>query len=241
MRSTCPLNFEDKRINLYESRTLREITGPAIRPGGLVLTERALQFCRLPSGAQVLDVGCGGAETVRHLRISHDLQALGLDLSPILLGDARRRTPQPPVIQGRAEVLPVADGQLAALFCECVLSLLTTPETALMEFYRVLGTGGYIVVSDIYQKMPPAAVCRPGGGNCCLNGAVDRFTTLDRVRAAGFELLLFEDHTPLLKQLAAQLVWAHGSLTAFWADAGFDCKNNSRRGRPGYYLLVAVK
>lgn len=228
--------------NLYESQVLREITGPAIRPGGLALTERALQFCRLPAGAPVLDVGCGSAETVSHLRCCHDLQALGLDLSSTLLGEARRRSPRPPVIQARAEVLPVADGQLAALFCECVLSLLMTPEAALMEFYRVLGPGGCIVVSDIYLKTAPTAGCRPSGGKCCLNGAVDRFTVLDRVHGAGFEVLLFEDHTPLLRQLAAQLVWAHGSLTAFWANAGLDCETAKPwRGRSGYYLMVAVK
>ncbi len=230
-------------VKLYESKALRDVTGPAIRPGGLALTERALKFCGLPSGVRVLDVGCGNAETVAHLRCGHDLQAVGLDFSQVLLAEGRCRSSRPPLIRGLAEVLPVAGETMTAVFCECLLSLLATPRAALTEFYRVLLPGGYVIVSDLYAKEGDAATHTQGRSACCLDGAMDRAALQVDMAYAGFDVLLFEDHTSLLKKLAAQLVWSHGSIKAFWSAAGFSCNQSVQPGggRPGYYLMVAVK
>ena len=46
---------------LYETGPLRETTGPAIRPGGTLLTGRAVRFCGFAPGSELLDVGCGEA------------------------------------------------------------------------------------------------------------------------------------------------------------------------------------
>ncbi|MDA8140214.1 MAG: class I SAM-dependent methyltransferase [Desulfobacteraceae bacterium] len=227
--------------NLYESQALRAVTGPAIRPGGLALTERALALCGLTAGARVLDVGCGGGATVAHLRQSHGLRAMGLDLSWMLLAEGRAQPGCPPLVQGPAEMLPVADGKLQAIFCECVLSLLSSPKSALAEWHRALAPGGLLVVSDLYARagqLEDELFSAPG--RCCLAGAVDRDTLLEGVTGAGFEVVVFEDHSPLLKQLAAQLVWAYGSLETFRARAGLGCTSHGN-GRPGYYLMVAKK
>lgn len=227
---------------LYESPALREITGPAIRPGGLALTERALALCGLAAGALVLDVGCGSGATVIHLRQCHGLRAVGLDLSRGLLAEGRAHAAGPPLVQGRAEALPVRDGHLAAIFCECVLSLLPAPAQALAEWHRAMAPGGFLVISDLYARSSRREG-KPSisAAGCCLAGTVARETLLARITTAGFEVASFEDHTPLLKQLAAQLVWAHGSMETFWSRAGFNCSGNGSNGRPGYCLLVARK
>jgi hypothetical protein len=49
----------------------------------------------------------------------------------------------------------------------------------------------------------------------------------------GFQTLLWEDHTLLLKELAARLILAHGTLD------GFCCKTGTCGNLAGYYLLVA--
>lgn len=230
-------------MNLYESKALREVTGPAIRPGGLVLTDRALRFCALSPGERVLDVGCGGGATAVHLRQVHGLAAVGLDLSWTLLCETRTLSDPPLVIQGRAEAVPVADGCMAAVLCECVLSLLTEPESALVGWHRVLAPGGYLIVSDLYERSGPSTGrLPPVATRCCLEGAVDSRTLHERMQRAGFDVLLFEDHTRLLNQLAARLVWEHGSLDAFWSAAGGDCTTHGPgAGRPGYYLMIARK
>ncbi len=229
-------------VNLYETDAIRTVTGPAIRPGGLALTDRAVSFCDLPPGARILDVGCGSGATVVHLNKNHDFRAEGIDLSRQLLAEAKQRQQRVALIRGRAEMLPFGNDRFAAVFSECVLSLVPSPAAALAEWRRVLTPGGYLILSDLYARQA-SSVKMPGEGavNCCLNGAIGQEALIGLVSAAGFEVLLFEDHTRCLKQLAAQLVWQYGSMAAFWSAAGVACAGAGRTGtgQPGYCLLVA--
>ena len=79
-----PLGYEFAMIarRPYESETVRAVTGPAIRPGGLALTRRAAEVCGLGPGARVLDVGCGTGATVQCLQAEFGAAAIGMDLSP---------------------------------------------------------------------------------------------------------------------------------------------------------------
>jgi hypothetical protein len=64
------------------------------------------------------------------------------------------------------------------------------------------------------------------------------------MQRSGFALLAWEDHSEALKRLAAQLVFACGSLQAFWgaADAPMNAYPSAiQRARPGYFLAVARK
>jgi ubiquinone/menaquinone biosynthesis C-methylase UbiE len=222
------------------------VTGPVIRPGGFELTDRGLACCRLAKGARVLDIGCGAGAAVDHLQLRHGVLAAGLDFSFSLLAEGRKNHGHLPLIRGRAEMLPTASGVFDAVLCECVLSLCPEPDMVLKEIWRVLIPGGHLIISDVYARGP---AINPRMGEtliqCCLQGAVGRLTTESRLAVAGFKVMLWEDHTPLLKRLAAQMIWTYGSLDAFWsAVAGPDAARAMNRhgcGRPGYYLAVAHK
>jgi hypothetical protein len=84
----------------------------------------------------------------------------------------------------------------------------------------VLRSGGFLILSDIYDR-----------------GTEAREQLQTRLAESGFSILLWEDHTQLLRELAARLVLAHGSLEGFWCDAA-GCAAGAR---PGYYLLIARK
>ena len=232
---------------LYESPHLRRVTGPALRPGGLAVTERALELCRFPAGARVLDVGCGLGATAGHLTREHGLAALGLDLSPILLEQNRERHPKLPLLRARADAIPLGDASLAGVFCECVLSLMPDPAGVLAECRRVLEPEGWLVLADIYLRRPaeaPEMRALPFGG--CLRGARGREAMEEMVNAAGFTITLWEDHSDHLKRLAAELVFAHGSLAAFWGCSGAGDKaagvqTSLARAKPGYFLMPAQK
>lgn len=238
-----------ENANLYESPALRDFTGPVIRPGGFELTNRGMAHCRLAPGVRILDVGCGTGAVVDYLRRRQGLAAVGLDLSAALLDEGARIYDGAPLVRGRAECLPVDDDCFGAVLCECMLSLCPDPLCVLREIRRVLQPGGYLVLTDVYFRESTAA---PWAGkeaaHCCLQGAVDRTTVEGRITAAGFDPLLWEDHSPLLKQLAAQLVWTYGSLDAFGLVAGGPAAAATLCGsgaggchRPGYYLLVGRK
>ena len=221
----------------YESVLLREVTGPALRPGGIYLTGRAADFCGFVPGARLLDVGCGAGATLECLSDRYGDSVSGLDGSRILLDEARRRNPLLSLTEGRAEALPYLDGTMDGIFCECVLSLLSDPRQTLGEFRRVLRTGGYLVLSDLYER--PGFGSQPCGalaGGPSVSGATAE--ALDElVRECGFTVLLWEDHTRLLKELAARLILAGIPVENFY---GRSCCGSplSVGSRPGYYLLI---
>lgn len=224
----------------YESGPFREVTGPALRPGGIFLTERAAAFCGFLPGARLLDVGCGAGATVEHLRTHHGFAAMGLDCSRILLDEARRRNPLLALVEGRAEELPCASGTMDGLFCECVLSLLADPGRALGEFRRVLRPEGFLVLSDLYDR--PGFGSQPCGsreGDAQASRAT-REALEGLVRECGFTVSFWEDHTRLLKELAARLIFAGIPVDAFY---GKGCSGSplSVGSRPGYYLLIGRK
>ena len=91
-------------------------------------------YCRFPSGARVLDVGCGGGEQLRALKRA-GFDAVGVEPSHALVKtlaaeglDAR---------QGVAERLPVDDRSFDGLLCKVVLPY-TDERRAIAEWSRVL-------------------------------------------------------------------------------------------------------
>lgn len=202
----------------YESTKLRSVTGPTIRPGGLTLTDRALDFCCFPTGAQLLDVGCGSGATVEHLCSRYGFSTRGVDTSPALIAEGMGRNPALALEEARAEALPFEAESRDGILCECVLSLLEEPIRALAEFRRVLRSNGYLILSDMYSRDTAA------------RGRIEGWLS-----ECGFATLLWEDHTHFLKELAARLILAHGSLD------GLCCVTSNVGQRPGYYLLVARK
>ena len=215
----------------YEERQLRAVTGTTIRPGGLTLTDRALEFCSFAAGARLLDVGCGAGASVEHLRNCYGFDARGVDISLKLIAEGRKRNPDLPLSEATAETLPFEDGSQDGILCECVLSLLEEPFRALAEFRRLLRKNGYLMLSDMYRRE-----LAPGGRP---EGYI-REAALHRQTAAwlsenGFTILLWEDHSSLLRELAARLILTNGSLE------GLCCTTQGPGGKPGYYLLVAHK
>lgn len=236
-------------LNIYESPVLRAVTGPVIRPGGFDLTDRGLARCRLAPGSLVLDIGCGAGAVVDHLRHQHGLNAVGVDLSAVLLKDGALNYDGLSLIRARAEQLPIADNTVGAVVCECMLSLCPEPRAVLDEIRRILQPGSFLILTDVYARVPgDDGWIGKLPVHCCLQGAVDRAVVESRLADAGLNLEIWEDHTTLLKQLAAQLIWTYGSLDAFWSALGrADATEKSHAGgascssRPGYYLIVAQK
>lgn len=212
--------------SIYEAGALRDVTGATIRPGGLTLTDRAIGLCCFAPHSRLLDVGCGAGATVEHLYRCYDFAARGVDISPTLITEGLGRNPSLAVSEGAAESLPFAGESMDGILCECVLSLLEEPLRALQEFQRVLHNGGYLILNDMYNRE---------GAEGSHRGMVPRRQLEAWLSASGFATFFWEDHTPLLRELAARLILTHGTLE------GFCCATNSARMRPGYYLLVARK
>ncbi len=234
-------------MNLYESKDLQRVTGATIRPGGIELTQKAVEYCGLGLNANVLDIGCGLGVTVEYLNTNQGLTAFGIDTSEILLQKGKQRTCGLPVSRAEALELPFAAGAFDAVFCECVLSILPDPSMALNEFRRILKPDGFLVISDLYRKQNETDEAWDFiPVTSCLNGAVSRACTENRLRDAGFWPVLWEDHTDKLKLLAAGIIFSYGSMKNFWAvSCGQSSKASQAKltvnARPGYGLSISRK
>ena len=248
--------MSEPTMRAYEDATIRRMTGDTIRPGGVALTDRALEWCSLPPGAVVLDVGCGAGVTAERLSTRYSLSACGIDPSSVLLGSARARSDHLPLIRAAAERLPIADASVDAVLAECVLSLLPDAARALAEFARVLRPSGMLVLSDVYTRSIDRVPPSPRISHLpCLPGAMTAEALVKRLQANRFRLGRWEDHSDALARLAVQVLWETGSTQSLWCasasagspvasagpDATGDVDGAFRPTKLGYFLLLADK
>lgn len=235
-----------KHCRLYESEVVQQVTGETIRPGGLTITNRALEYCDFTTGAKILDVGCGTGVTVEYL-LSKQFQAVGIDPSHTMIEQAKKRNQQLPIFLAPGEQLPFGEQTMDGVMAECTLSLMGDLPLALQQISRVLKPQGYLIVSDLYIRNKGDKQIKDLPLDCCLGGAVPQYKWLERINAAGFTIELWEEHTKYLKELAGQLIFAHGSLENFWCQIlggcqqGKQMKNLLKHYKVGYFLLVARK
>jgi SAM-dependent methyltransferase len=96
----------------------------------------------------VYDLGCGPGQTTAFLH-EHGVRVRGLDASPALVAEARRRHPGIDFMVGDMLALPVSDRALggAVAFFSIVHFSDEQLETALVELFRVLKPDGRILLA----------------------------------------------------------------------------------------------
>ena len=232
MAGDCCLSWQD----------VRNIAGSCIRPGGFLLTERALQFCSLPRGSHVADIGCGAGGTLDYLERNGLCDAVGLDYSATLLKEAIPRLASMQLVRGQAESLPFRNSFFDALFCECVLSVLDERMKALHESARVLREGGFLILSDVFAAKSTAPG-RPEAHSHWLGAgeALEKDDLVGFLKESGFSLLLWEEHEILLKEFVATMILAGVRLSDLWNCSERSDGTKTGRRELSYFLLVARK
>jgi demethylmenaquinone methyltransferase/2-methoxy-6-polyprenyl-1,4-benzoquinol methylase len=96
-------------------------------------------------GTTVLDVATGTGAVARELRAQKGCTVVGLDQSPQMLAEARRRLPTDvKLVEARAEQLPFPDAAFDALTFTYLLRYVDDPAAVLRELARVVRPGGTI-------------------------------------------------------------------------------------------------
>ena len=102
----------------------------------------------MPNEGQVADIGCGPGHVARYLA-DLGVNAIGVDLSRSMVEVARRLNPGLLFEQGDIFHLPFADASfagIAAFYSLIHIERSRVPE-ALRELFRVLSTGGHILLA----------------------------------------------------------------------------------------------
>jgi SAM-dependent methyltransferase len=118
------------------------------------LLDGAIEFlvdCNIPSGAKVLDVGCGAGQTALPMARS-GAEVIGIDIASNLIEEARKRAQAEglDVIfdDGDAEQLPYADASFDIVFSLIGAMFAPQPHKVAAEFARVCRPGGRIIMGN---------------------------------------------------------------------------------------------
>lgn len=96
----------------------------------------------------IVDVGCGPGQVARYLQ-DHGAEAVGVDLSPGMVAEARRLSPDIPFHQGSMLALPFGDeslGGIAAFYSVIHIPRPQLPDV-FAEMWRVVKPGGAVVIA----------------------------------------------------------------------------------------------
>ncbi len=101
----------------------------------------------------VLDVGCGQGKSFSLLKQKFNPQRLiGIDTDPAILEKARAQARQDGVevelMAGDGAAIDLADNSVDIVFCHQTFHHMVEQEKAMVEFYRVLKTGGLLLFAE---------------------------------------------------------------------------------------------
>lgn len=225
------------------------ITDGVIRPGGLLLTRRLLDYCAFPPLARIVDVGCGTGITVEYLRDVHGLTVAGVDLSEERLSQGRERSADLDLIQAAGEDMPFADASLDGVLAECSLSVMQDISKALAEFCRILTPGGKLALTDMYVRNAgdvSQAGNMPDSG-CTVSGYLTHGSLTKLLAENDFKIIAWEDQSDFLREFIACFIMEYGSAEKLWqclstrSDDRQICEPTPKTTKLGYFLLVAEK
>ncbi len=235
-------------IKPYETETMNNVTGTTLRPGGIELTMRSLEFCEFPPDSILLDIGCGNGTTVKFLR-ECGFQAYGLDRSLKLLTGPTNTTVR---FLADGQLVPFPSGSLNGIIMECSLSVMKDPGKVLEEIYRLLAPGGLMILSDMYARNPsgigPLKTALSGG---CFTSLWSQHEIISLIRSKKIKEVLWEDHSEAIRSMMGKIMFEYGSMNNFWCclfDQNAKPTGNSlnfqlllSRARVGYFLMVVQK
>jgi arsenite methyltransferase len=245
----------------YQSDVVALILGESYHPGGLELTRRLARSLDLRSGQKVLDVASGPGATAFLLAAEFGVEVEGVDLGDQAVAKANAKAAEQGVDDrvrftvGDAEQLPLADGSVDAVVCECAFCTFPDKPTAARELARVLRPGGRLGITDV--ALDPTRLDDElrsmAGWVACLADArpLDEYVSL--LEAQGLRVTLTEHHDEalarMIDQIDARLVAFRMAKVAALESIDFDSARAKvaaaaravEQGIAGYKLLVAEK
>ena len=165
-------------------RAYQIITALSMTAGRGPLARTVAEAAELTPADRVVDIGCGPGTAVRHA-VRRAATATGIDPDPAMLrlahwSTALRRSPDVSWLQGRAEKLPLPDGQATVAWAISSAHHWEDRSAGIGEAWRVLAPGGCLVLAERLAK--PGARGHAGHGF-----THDQATDLARqLTAAGF-------------------------------------------------------
>lgn len=181
----------------YAHPGVRWLLGGELHPGGQATTRRALELVGLRPGERLLDVACGDGSSALLATAELGATAVGVEYGEDAVAAARAAAAaaglggRAEFAVGDAEALPVADGSVDVVLCECSLCTFPDKRRAVEEMRRALRPGGRLALTDVVadrDRLPPQL--RGGLATiACVGEALSAEGYRELLAGAGFELV----------------------------------------------------
>ncbi|MGH8983893.1 MAG: arsenite methyltransferase [Acidimicrobiia bacterium] len=158
----------------------------------------------LSPGEDVLDLGSGGGIDVllSARRVAPTGMAYGLDMTDDMLELARANQQRAGVtnaefLSGHIEDVPLPDDSVDVVLSNCVINLSPRKDAVFAETFRVLRSGGRLVIADIVGDREPdaALLADPKAWTDCIAGALTRERYAELLQRTGFiDVVLTDSH-----------------------------------------------
>ena len=158
----------------------------------------------LKEGETVLDLGSGAGFDcfLAAAKVGKNGKVIGIDMTPEMIEKARENAGQGDYTNvefrlGEIENLPVADNSVDVVISNCVINLVPDKRRVFKETFRVLKSGGRLMVSDIVllKELPDVIKNSIEAYIGCLSGAIMRDEYIGAIEAAGFQDVRIADET----------------------------------------------
>ncbi|MFA6281270.1 MAG: arsenite methyltransferase [Candidatus Omnitrophota bacterium] len=150
----------------------------------------------LKEGETVLDLGSGAGfdAFLASPKVGKSGRVIGVDMTPEMIDKARANAKRGNYTNvefrlGEIEKLPVEDNSIDIIISNCVINLSPDKESVFKEAFRVLKTGGRIMVSDLVllKELPDKIKKSIEAYVGCLAGASLKDKYIGCIKEAGFQ------------------------------------------------------
>ncbi len=150
----------------------------------------------LKEGDVVLDLGSGAGfdAFLTAQRVGKSGRVIGVDMTPEMIERAKENAKKGKYTNiefrlGEIEKLPVEDNSIDVIISNCVINLSPDKKTVFKDAYRVLKSGGRLMVSDLVlaKDLPKELKDSVEAYVGCLAGAIKKGEYLKLITMAGFQ------------------------------------------------------
>jgi arsenite methyltransferase len=195
--------------NAYQSDAVALILGDSYHPGGPALSRRLAEALALRPGERVADIASGPGTTAVLLAGEVGVEVDGVELSETSVAVANAKAIDAGLgdrvrfYAADAERLPLADGTVDAVVCECALCTFPNKAVAAAEMARVLKPGGRLGITDVTldPRRLDSELASLAGWVACIADARPVDDYCQYLEGAGLEVILTEAHDGALARM----------------------------------------
>ncbi len=182
---------------------------PFFNIGGFASIDRLAELCQITEHTRILEVGCGTGANACYLAKKYGCRVVGVDIAEHMVKYAVKRaeelglTDRVTLMVGDAYKLEFPDGEFDVVLTVFVSQFLD-PIRAFPGFFRVLKSGGYLGINEMYRAddVPPEALDRVNYGERVFRELTDLPFTIrssaswrSAFESAGFSGVLLEKYS----------------------------------------------